>query len=618
MRRMSREFGHRRGHALGQALALGFGQTRWLLAAQVVLLVLVGVLPVSAAWLTKLVFDELVRGSNADAARAGWLALAAAALGAGTTITQHIIGYLVARRGHGIELLVQDRLYARMASFVGLRPFEDPVRLGQIRLAGEAASSAPQTIVTFVLEVFQALVVVGGFVGVLLAVWPPMVAVLFVGAVPAVLAQLALARRYAATTETNMELVRRRIFYQSLLTDARAAQEIRTYGLAGLFSRRLADSTSRAIARLVADERRGAITHSGLALVATGIGAIGTVVVVLGVAAGRTSVGDMVLFVAAVAGVQAAISGLAHNSGAVAGALRLFENYLAVMSAPDDQRSGHRAVTALRRAVEFRSVWFRYSQDGPWVLAGVDLTIPAGAAVGMVGLNGAGKTTLVKLLCRFYEPDRGEILWDGVDIREFDVAALRRRIGATFQDFMQYDLTAAENIGVGDLPRIGDRHAIEQAAGRVEVHDALAALPNGYDTLLSRIYLPGNDTDTDTDAGTTLSGGQWQRIALARALMRSNVDLMILDEPSAGLDAEAEYRIHRVLRAHRGGRTSLLISHRLSAIRDADVIVVLAAGRVVEKGDHDTLMLADGQYARLFATQADGYQDLRLRMGDRS
>ena len=250
---------------------------------------------------------------------------------------------------------------------------------------------------------------------------------------------------------------------------------------------------------------------------------------------------------------------------------------------------------------------FRYAPDQPWVLRGVDLVLPRGCAVALVGLNGAGKSTLVKLLCRFYDPTRGAVLWDGIDVRELPVEQLRERIGVLFQDFMQYDLSAAENIGVGDVATLGDREPVVAAARRAGAHETLAALPRGYDTLLSRLFFDETDRN-DPETGVLLSGGQWQRVALARTLLRDRRDLLILDEPSSGLDAEAEHEVHRQLREHREGRTSVLISHRLGAVRDADRIVVLAGGRVVEQGRHEELLAEDRTYARLFRLQADGYR----------
>jgi ATP-binding cassette, subfamily B, bacterial len=214
---------------------------------------------------------------------------------------------------------------------------------------------------------------------------------------------------------------------------------------------------------------------------------------------------------------------------------------------------------------------------------------------------------LVKLLCRLYDPVRGAILWDGTDIRDMAPGELRARIGTVFQDYMCYDLTAAENIGIGDLARLGDAACIRDAAVRAGVHDKLATLPRGYDTLLSRVFFDNKDKD-NPQTGVILSGGQWQRLAVARGLMRADRDLLILDEPSSGMDAAAEHALHQRMADIRVGRASLLISHRLGSIRDADMIYVLRAGRVAERGTHQELMAAEGEYHRLFTLQASGYQ----------
>jgi ATP-binding cassette subfamily B protein len=312
------------------------------------------------------------------------------------------------------------------------------------------------------------------------------------------------------------------------------------------------------------------------------------------------------MFTMAVIGMQSAISNLVSRLADVYQGLLLFGHYTDVVSAGPDLllAASPAELPALRRGIELKDVWFRYDPDHPWVLRGVSLFIPHGRSVALIGLNGAGKSTLVKLLCRFYAPERGQILWDGVDIAEFDVGSLRRRIGATFQDFCRYDATAAENVGLGNLDRIGDLAAIRQAAADAGIDAKLTGLREGYATFLSRVF-----RDAELKAGTALSGGQWQRVAIARSLMRRDADLLILDEPGSGLDPEAEHEVHLALGRHRAGRTSLLISHRLSTLRDADLIVVLREGRVAEQGDHEELMAARSDYARLFLTQAAGYRD---------
>jgi ATP-binding cassette subfamily B protein len=257
----------------------------------------------------------------------------------------------------------------------------------------------------------------------------------------------------------------------------------------------------------------------------------------------------------------------------------------------------------LQRGIEMRDVWFRYDETHPWALQAVNLTIPVRGALALVGPNGAGKSTIAKLLCRFYDPTRGEILWDGIDIRELPLDGLRREIGIVLQDPVTYDLTAAENIGVGSLDRLADQDAIEHAASLADIDEILRALPRGYETLLSRIF---SDERSD-DPGLLLSIGQQQRLAIARALLRDDAQLLILDEPTAALDPQAEAGLHDRLRRLRSGHSSLLISHRLSTTRDADCIAVLDGGRLVESGSHRELMAQAGLYAKLFTLQAAGY-----------
>jgi ATP-binding cassette, subfamily B, bacterial len=375
-----------------------------------------------------------------------------------------------------------------------------------------------------------------------------------------------------------------------------------------LLHRRMLSSMAHVTGARLAVERRAVVVQSALALASAAATGFGAVIVVLGAVHGRFTPGDVMLFLAAVAGVQGGLAGVVLQLGQASTALRLFGHYLDVLNTPDPLGSGT-GRPSLRTGIELHDVWFRYRPDGPWVLRGVNLRLPAGRAVGLVGVNGAGKSTLVKLLCRFYDPQRGRITWDGVDIRELDLTALRRRMTVVFQEFMTYDLTAAENIGLGHVEQIEDRDRIRAAAADAEIDGVLAALPHGYDTMLSRVH---DSADGDAGAGVTLSGGQWQRVALARALLRSDADFLVLDEPTAGLDAEGEHRLHARLTAHSAGRTRLLISHRLAALRGADLVVTLVGGRIVEQGNHDELMSADGEYARLFRLQAGGYQDARV------
>jgi ATP-binding cassette subfamily B protein len=447
-----------------------------------------------------------------------------------------------------------------------------------------------------------------GFLGSLLVISPLVVAMVVIGVVPILVAELSLARRRAALLWHITPLQRRELMHSMVLSDVQAAKEIRLFDIGGfLLGRVRADRVTANETQCKLDRRELGL-QSGLGVLTAITTGVGLVWAVNSAYLGRLSVGDVTLFVASVAGVQGALFTLVRSIAVCQQQLLLF-GHLTTLERTADTLSvpaRPRRVPLLRQGIELRDVWFRYSSDLPWVLRGVDMFVPARSALAVVGHNGTGKSTLVKLLCRLYDPTQGVVLWDGVDVREYDPVELRRRIGVVFQDFMQYDLTAAENIAVGDLSRLGDRVRLRDAAQRAGIHDVLEQLPRGYDTMLTRILLGLGDADDTT--GVPLSGGQWQRLALARALLRDDNDLLILDEPSSGMDAEAEYEIHSRLRAYRSATTSVLISHRLAAVRDADQIVVLDEGRIVERGNHPTLIAEGGRYAHLFDLQAQGYQ----------
>lgn len=591
--------------AAGQALALGWRAAPLLLTGYIFVAVAAAGLPVAAAWMTKAVIDAVIGG-------AGWgtVAWAAAGLGmAGLLLAsvEHITTYLRAETDRRIALLSKERLFTAMAKFIGLARIEQPSFHDQVRLAQEAGRSAPGSVVNGLINTGRGLLTLTGFLGSLLILSPLLALAVVLAAAPLLLAELALARRRAAMFTHISPVLRREMWYTQLLLDNRAAKEIRLFGLFDFLRRRmLADlaSANHSVSRV---DRTELVTQGSLSLLSAAVAAGGLIWTVFAAHRGAISVGDITVFIAALAGVQAALALLVQYYALAHQALLLFQHYLDIADMEPDLPvpANAKVVPQLSHRIELRDVWFRYGPKLPWVLRGVNLTIECGKALAIVGHNGAGKSTLVKLLCRFYDPTRGAILWDGVDLRELDPGSLRQRISAVFQDFMQYDLTAAENISLGDLTSLDDRPRLAAAAQLAGVHPALIELPQGYDTMLSRT-LPG-DFDVPDSCGVVLSTGQWQRLALARGLLRGKRDLLILDEPSSGLDPEAEYEIHSTLRQLRTTRTSVLISHRLSTVRDADLIVVLADGEVKEAGSHAELVTDAGRYARLFSLQAKGY-----------
>ncbi|TQJ21866.1 ATP-binding cassette subfamily B protein [Micromonospora sp. A202] len=573
------------------------------------LAVLAGLTPVLVAALTKLVLDRLTGGGSAGVpltALAAGLAMAAA-LG---TVLPHLRTYVAAQRSRAVSRLVRRRLYDAVQRLVGLVRLEDPEFQDRLQAAQQTGHLGPTQLTGNTFGAVQSALAMTGFLGVLLMLNPLIGALVLLAALPTLWMQLRLNRARAAMVLRMEHFQRRDLFFAQLLVGVPAAKEVRLFGLGRFFGDRMLDELHdlhRVEQKL---DRREVRAQAVLGLLGATVAGIGVVYTVSVARAGGLSPGDVVIFLAAIPGVQGALGSLVVQLGAIHQALLLFEHYDQVAHVETDLPvpATPRPVPPLTEGIELRDVWFRYSPQHPWVLRGVDLHLRAGATTALVGLNGAGKSTLVKLLCRFYDPERGSIRWDGVDLREFDPAELRERLGAVFQDFMPYDLSAAENIALGDLGACEDPERLRTAARHAGIDDTLTALPRGYDTLLTRIFFDGPDRD-DPQAGVVLSGGQWQRVALARGFLRAERDLLILDEPSSGLDAEAEHDLHRRLGELRRGRTSLLISHRLNAVRDADTIVVLADGRVVERGDHRELLAAAGRYARLFGLQARGYRE---------
>ncbi|HEX6356413.1 ABC transporter ATP-binding protein [Actinophytocola sp.] len=571
----------------------------------VVTAVLGGAAPVAVAWFTKIALDRIAAGTPTGLLG---LALLLAATGVVAACLPHAERYLRAELDRAVGVLARDRLFGALDRLRGLAKLEDPKFHDRLQLAVDSGRISPPTVLAGAVELVRGGLTVTGFAVSLFLISPVVTAVVLAGGIPVAIAEFTLARKRARMLWEIEPWQRREMFYAGLMSGTRAAHEIRLFGLGPFFRARMIRELGAINVAGRRLDRRELRVQGALAVLAAVIAGSGLVWVVRAAATGAVSIGDVAVFVAAVAGVQFALATGVDQAAQIHQAVLLFRHYLAVVSVRADLPTppDPRPVPALRHGIELRDVWFRYSDEHPWVLRGVTLTIPVGNAVALVGHNGAGKSTLVKLLCRLYDPDRGAILWDGIDLRDMDPDELRARIGVVFQDYVNYDLSAAENIALGDLTALGDGSRLQEAAGHAGVHDTLAALPRGYDTMLSRMFTDSADR-SDPNTGVVLSGGQWQRVALARAFLRARRDLLILDEPSSGLDAEAEHDVHTRLREHRAGRTSVLISHRLGAVRDADTIAVLDGGRITELGDHAALLALGGVYARLYRLQSRGY-----------
>ena len=393
-------------------------------------------------------------------------------------------------------------------------------------------------------------------------------------------------------------------YLTALMSERQAANEVRLFGLSDYFIPRFRQVNEQRLRREQSFTRKSTLWRASLGLLSDAAVAGVWVFIVLRALARAISVGDVVL------GTQAAWRGKEALQQTFSYGGQFFEQTLTLVNlftfldldpaaVPGSLQSKdvkRRMPNTIER-VEFRHVSFAYPSVQRNVLDDVSFVMEGGQKVALVGRNGSGKTTIVKLLTRLYDPTAGQILINGEDIREFDLAELQRKFAVVFQDCVRYALTARENVGFGDVARVSDIERIRAAADAAVVEEDLAALPDGFETFLGGQFGIGRD----------LSGGQWQKVGLARGYMRQG-SLFVIDEPTAHLDALAEFEVFRSFMELTGEQTSVMISHRFSNVRLADHIVVLDSGRVVQQGTHDELTALNGLYAQMFETQASGYR----------
>ena len=508
-----------------------------------------------------------------------------------------------------VSLFLSVRIAEQVNAVSSVDHLERPAYLTELDLLEQnlrPLANGPRQI----LLVVQVLVRTVGIVVILALIYPPLAVLPLCAAAPVVGERLSVWLRQR--TDERLAPDRRLaddLF--SLATSAGPAKELRVFGAAGPLRDRhrgLAMAVNAGTAR--AAILGGLLGAVGWLVFAAGFVA-GIAVVVVRAADGAASVGAVVLAVTLLqraqlqVGQAAAAIGQLLTTARTARRLFWLEDYAAADRRQQAARAsaGQAVPETLRHGITLRDVSFGYPPDGATVLDRVDLHLPAGSAVALVGENGAGKTTLVKLLTGMYQPTSGQVLLDGVPLADMDVAAWRERTAAAFQDFVRYELAAGETVGIGDLPRLDHTPALSNALQRADATGVAEALPDGLATPLGRSFTGGQD----------LSGGQWQRLALARGMMRDVPLLLILDEPTASLDAITEAALfERYLAARKlasqAGAITLLVSHRFSTVRMADLIVVLDKGRIAASGDHDSLIRADGLYAELYEMQARSYR----------
>jgi ATP-binding cassette subfamily B protein len=561
-------------------------------------------LPATQAWVGKLIVDGVVAsvqsGQDAQRIRKVFIYLS----------LELVLFLLSAGFNHGrrmiqqlIQLQLANRIRAeiiRKALTLDLAYFEDSDFYDRLQNARREGGYKPVELLNDSFLIVQNIITLVSFAVLMLRFSPWLVVILLATSIPAFIAETRYSERGFRLLTRRAPETRQVNYLSRLLTEDTAAKEIKLFNLGStlldryttLFDKFFHEDKSLALRR----------TSAGFALglIAT-LGFYGSYAwIVWHTVQGRISLGDMTLYLAifrqgqsTFQSILSAIGNIYENNLFMTNFFEFLElQPLMKLAAPK-----RKLALPLRNGIEFRNVGFRYPGADEWALRGIDLTIRLGEKIALVGHNGAGKTTLIKLLSRLYDPTEGQILIDGVDLRDLDPLELQQKIGVIFQDFVRYHLPVRENIGFGQIEAIGDAERIAAAAHKSGASSLIEDLPDGYETMLGRWFHDGHE----------LSLGQWQKIALARAFMRE-AEILVLDEPTASVDARTEYEIFQNFKTLTQGKMALLISHRFSTVRMADRIAVIEDGHIAELGTHEELLRREGTYAQLFSMQAEGYR----------
>jgi ATP-binding cassette, subfamily B, bacterial len=484
----------------------------------------------------------------------------------------------------------------------GLYYFENPEFHNRRAIVQNSALYISMNFLRFVTDICSITVTILGMVILLFGLHPLIPFLIILSGIPDVLTQKRAHRLiYEGIKETAHE-ERLKDYYRSVLINEEHAKEVRIYNLKNHFINKHKEAVRR-IFQIVLPTRKQQIRYSALSRILLSVGTILPYLWTIGQAVqGNISAGQLVMFMTAIVVIQQQISRAAQTLAGHQDVIHIMRELVSwIQTKPDiatidykDQRPRNHQ---LPPQVRIDNLWFKYPGSESFILKGLDLEMERGKSLAIVGRNGCGKTTLVKLLCRLYDPQQGTIYYDDIDIRHIRIDDLRNSAGIIFQDFMRYHLTVKENIVLKELADHTLPDTVCEAAVTAGAEEFIKELPQRYETLLGKQF----------SGGVELSGGQWQRLALARAFFR-DAGMLILDEPTASLDIATEARIYAHFKAMTEGKTALLISHRLSTVRIADQIAVIDDGRVVELGDHESLMCLGGIYSEMFMMQAERYR----------
>jgi ATP-binding cassette, subfamily B, bacterial len=575
--------------------------SRFLTVSTALIRLIRSAIPVSILYVGKLIIDQVIHLSKDGTASHDYLwelvaielglAILSDALGRLTTLIDSLLGDLFAN--HTSVKIMEH------AATLDLEQFEDSLFYDKLERARQQTIGRT-ILLSQVLGQVQDLITMS-FLAAGLAVFNPwLILLLFVAVLPAFLGESYFNdKNYSLSRRQTPE--RRELDYIRYIgASDETAKEVKLFNLAGFLINRFKSLSTK----FYIDNRKLAIKRSGWGTLFSLIGTLGYygayVYMISKTVQGKISVGDLTFLAGSFRQLRALLDGVLGRFTAVSqGAIYLkdFFDFFDIQPAIHPTPNARPFPNPIQQGFVFENVGFKYQNSDRFANRYLNFTLAPGEKLALVGENGAGKTTLVKLLARLYDPSEGRILLDGYDLREYDLAALRKNVGVIFQDYIRYQMTAAQNIAVGNIEEVQNRELVERSAQKSMADAMIQRLAGKYDQALGRRF----------NQGVELSGGEWQKIALARAYMK-DAQLLILDEPTSALDARAEYEVFQRFAELTKGKTAVLISHRFSTVRMADRILVLDRGELVEIGSHKELLAKGGRYAELFKLQAMGYQ----------
>ena len=593
---------------LGRALRLVWHAAPGWTVASLALVTVQGALPLAALYVMKRILDAVTAVVGPPARpelleSVWWWILAGAVVALLVALARLAGEYVTEAQSLQVTDSVAEILHAQSVA-VDLAYYEDPAYYDTLHRAQGEAPYRPARIVSGLVHIAQNGLALAGIAAWLVTFNWLLAAVLLLAVLPGALARLAYSRRLYGLQREQTEQDRRAWYYHTVLTEALHAKELRIFNLGAFFRERYLD-VRRALREGTLTLTRHRVVAELLTQVLSTIALFGSLAWIAWQAIrGDVTLGDLAVYylgfqtgLALLQGVLRALAGLYEDNLFLTN-LYQFLDLQPGITAPRHPRLVPRPAA---RGISFRDVTFRYPGSEADAVSGIDLELRPGDVVALVGENGSGKSTIAKLLCRLYDPARGDIAVDGVNLRDLDPVAWRREISVAFQDVAHYAMSAGENVWLGDIEKPYDAGGIAQASARSGADSVVRKLSSGYDTMLGRWFQDGQE----------LSAGEWQRLAMARAFWRE-ARILILDEPSSALDPLAEAALTREFRALLAGRSALVISHRLSTVQMADRIYVLDGGRVVEHGSHAELLASGAFYARLYQAQAEHYRERLL------